>query len=100
MHVGKTIRKNATGFSSQIVTFPFALRMMGPLEDSWGDASALPSLQRLNLAFNAFYNELPAAWGSNGSFPALKSLNLSSNYLTGIDPKSCEILCLLTVSFD
>ena len=57
--------------------------MMGPLEDSWGDADALPSLQRLNLAFNAFYNNLPPAWGANGSFPALRNLNLSSNYLTG-----------------
>lgn len=57
--------------------------MMGMLEDGWGDASALPSLQRLNLAFNAFYNQLPTAWGANGSFPTLKSLNLSSNYLTG-----------------
>ena len=57
--------------------------MMGTLEDGWGNATALPSLQRLNLAFNAFYNQMPTAWGGNGSFPALMNLNLSSNYLTG-----------------
>ena len=78
--------------------------MMGPLEDGWGDAAALPSLQKLNLAFNAFYDQLPTAWGANGSFPALKNLNLSSNYLTGASthlPKSANfepvwhIICVL-----
>lgn len=64
-------------------------RMMGHLEDEWGDPAALPSLEKLIMAYNAFCEQIPGAWGQNGSFPALTDLDVSSNYLTGIALYDC-----------
>jgi len=58
-------------------------RLLGKLEDAWGTPGALPALQDLYLAYNAFQRGLPEAWGRDGSFPSLRNLDLSSNCLTG-----------------
>jgi hypothetical protein len=63
--------------------------LQGTLPADWGNKSAVPQLQFLNLGYNyQILGEIPDAWGDGEGLQSLTKLSFHSCNLTGTLPVS------------